>query len=435
MGAVAVVAGTMLGVGILLTPPVVATATGSPLLFFALWALGGLVALGGAVAYAELGAMMPGAGGDVVFQRAAFGAALAFGSGVLTCALAFSGSIAAMSVAVSQYQVPALAAAAGWAFDPAAAVGPVTGAQLGGALAIVGITALNAGGARLAAGVQVALTAVPVAALVGLAVVGLLGPGAGAAAPRPVDLDVGALVGAWSSVYFAYAGWPAVVYVAGEVRDPGRTLPVGMVGGTLGITALYLLLCAAMVHVLGFDGLGAAGEAGSALTGAVLGEGARPVMTALVALALLASVNGTVLGGARVAQGMAAQGALPAAFGRLSSRAGAPATALWAQCAVAVAFALTGTFETILVVTGMAMMVVGSVTVLALFALRRQQPAIDRPYRTTGYPVLPALYVVVSLGMVGLWTVTGLADGSIWLPLAGVALLPALALAWWWRGR
>ena len=113
----------------------------------------------------------------------------------------------------------------------------------------------------------------------------------------------------------------------------------------------------------------------------------------------------------------------------------APATALWAQCAVAMAFALTGTFETILVVTGMAMMVVGSITVLALFALRRRQPATDRPYRATGYPVLPAVYVVVSLGMVGLWIVTGLADGSIGLPLAGVALLPALAAAWGWRRR
>ena len=419
LGAVAIVAGTMLGVGILLTPPLVAAATGSAWAFYGLWIAGAVTALSGAVAYAELGAAWPRAGGDVVFQREAFGPSLAFASGSVTFGLAFAGSIAAMAVAVGQYQAQTLIDASGLPLF----LGP-HGPQVIGCALILLLTLVNALGARVATALQVACTFVPLVALAALALWGLAtaGPPPPAATPEPVSLFA-----AFSAVYFTYAGWPAVVYLAGEVREPGRTLPLGMLGGTVLVTALYLLLCAAFRGVLGPDGLAQAGEAGSALAGALLGRPGALAVTALVLLALLASINGTILGGGRVGQGMAEQGALPRALAAVSARTGAPTRSLWLQAALAVLLAATGSFETILSLTSLAMMVVGSLTVLALGVLRRTQPDHPRPYRATGYPWAPLIYLLAS-GATVVGTVAT-APAEALLPGIGVALLAVLAVA------
>ncbi len=426
-GAMAVVAGTMLGVGILLTPPVVAAAAPSPWLFAGLWVLGALTALSGCVAYAELGAMLPEAGGDVVFQDQAFGRSLALASGLTAFALAFAGSVAAISVAIGTYQTQTLLDAAGVGWQLGEGVGPLTGARLVGVAIILALTAVNAAGARPAARVQVAVTLAPVLGLAGLAVFALAaGPVAPPSAPGDVA-ELPALADAFGAVYFTFAGWPAIVYVAGEVRQPGRTLPLAMLGGTVLVSLLYALLCGAFVAVLGFDGLAAAGEAGSALAGAVLGPQAVTVVAGLVLLALLASVNGTILGGARVAQALAARGLLPAALARVGPRTGVPVTALWIQAAIACLLVLTGTFQTILALSSLAMMLVGSVTVLALYRLRRRQSERRRPYRATGYPLTPLLYLLASLGTLAVSAAGALAPDADRLPLVGVALLLLLA--------
>lgn len=424
--ALALVVGTMLGVGILLTPPVAVAASAHPAVYYGLWLLGGATALAGATTYAELGALLPERGGDVVFQRAAFGPGIAFASGVVTFGLAFAGSIAAMAVAVAQYQLRTVAEAAGLVI-PDPAVAPIA------VLLILALTALNAAGLRWAAGFQVAATAVPLALLCGLAAAGLVVAPAQPFVPVVAATDPGALAGAFAAVYFAYAGWPAVAYLASEVRDPGRTLSVGMVGGTVLVTAAYLLLCASFVRVLGAPDLAAAGEAGTALAAHLLGPSGGVGVAAAVAVALLASINGTVLGGARVAAGLADQGGLPRAF----STQGLPVRALWLQAALACGLALTGSFSVILEVTGAAMMVVGSVTVLGLFALRRQLPDAPRPYRALGYPLLPALYVVVSLATVGIQLKTALQEGGWQAPVLGLVTLAALAGGWraWARRR
>lgn len=417
LGAAAIVAGTMLGVGILLTPPVVAAASPSLAAFFGLWALGALVALCGAAAYAELGAALPAAGGDVVFQQEAFGPSVAFGSGALVFGMAFSGSIAALAVAVGQYQAQTLVTAAGLGWDLSG-----HGARVVAVALIGGLTAINAAGARAATRLQVVATAVPLVALAGLAVWGLSTHGPPAPPVSPPPWRPGALAHAFAAVYFAYSGWPAVVYLAGEVRSPGRTLPWGMLGGTAVISVLYGLLCAAFLAVLGVEGLASAGEAGTALARALLGEPGAVLLAGLVLVALVASINGTILGGARVAQGMAERGALPRALAATHPVTGAPTRALWLQAAVAGAVALTGSFGAILSATGLAMMAVGGVTVAGLIRLRRRRPELPRPYRATGYPLTPALYLLAS-GLtvgVGLWEAAS--TGAALLPLAGLGL-------------
>ncbi len=417
--ALALVVGSMLGVGILLTPPLVVSASPSLAVYYGLWVLGGVTALAGAAAYAELGALFPERGGDVVFQREAFGPGLAFASGVLTFGLAFAGSIAAMAVAVVQYQVRSLVEAAGGTLPPAAVV-PV-------AIILIGLlTGLNTLGIRWAARFQVVSTVVPLALLVGLAALGLATAPAVAFVPPVATLDASAAAGAFSSVYFAYAGWPAVAYVASEVRDPGRTLTVGMVGGTVVVTVAYLLLCAAFVRVLGAEGLAGAGEAGTALASSLLGPGGAVVLAGAVAIARFASLNGTVLGGARVAAGVADQGGLPQCL----AEEGVPVRALWVQAALSAALAATGSFSFILELTGVAMMVVGFATVVGLFVLRARRPELHRPVSALGYPALPALYLLVSAATVGMQLQTALREGGWVLPVGGVVALGALVVGW-----
>ncbi|RME27878.1 MAG: APC family permease, partial [Deltaproteobacteria bacterium] len=215
--------------------------------------------------------------------------------------------------------------------------------------------------------------------------------------------------------------------VAGEVRSPGRTLPLAMLGGTVVVSLLYALLCGAFVRVLGFDGLAAAGEAGSALAGAVLGPEAVAGVAGLVVLALLASVNGTILGGARVAQALAARGLLPAPLARVSPATGVPVTALWVQAAIACLLVLSGTFQAILALSGLAMMLVGSLSVVALYRLRRRQPERPRPYRATGYPLSPLLYLGASLGTLMVSAAGALEPGADRLPLVGIGVWLLLA--------
>ncbi|MDG1484594.1 MAG: amino acid permease [Myxococcota bacterium] len=418
VGAVAVVAGSMLGIGIFLTPPLVAAAAPSAAWFYGLWLAGGLVALSGALVYAQLGAMRPEAGGDVIFQRAALGPAVAGASGAVMFSLAFAGSLAAMAAAVCQYQ---LATVTG--LDLSLPLLGIPRYQLAGMVVVLALTGLNVLSVRLTSWAQTALTAVPMVLLIGLSVWGLVGEGAGGGM---VEAPTG-LLKAWMAIYFTYAGWPAVIYVAGEVRDPDRSLPVGLIGGTALITALYLLLCMAMVHVLGMPGLAGAGESGSAMAAVLLPNGAV-IMSGLVALALLASINGTALGGARVALAMAQQGVLPAALAARTG--GVPTRALWVQAGIACLLLLTGGFSTILSITTLAMMLIGSLTVISALILhaRGERGSFSAPL----WPLPALVYLTSSLAAVVLLVLQS--DGLL-EPLLGVIAFVVVAGLLAIRGR
>ncbi len=407
------VSGSMLGIGIFIYPPEVAKLLGSAGPFLLVWAMGGLAALAGAVAYAELGAMFPRAGGDYEFLREGFGPSVSFAAGWLIFGAAFTGSIATMAVAMSQYQIPtlvhALPGCAHLDFHSPLVVAPfggsVNGVRLVAVAVVLGVTWLNAAGARVAAWVQSLTTLVPLALMTILGVWALAtthalpAPDTTAAlvAPRGWLPWLEAFVAAYMAVYFAYAGWNAVIYVAGEVRNPGKTIPRALLGGTLSVTALYLLLCGSFLHVFGTSGLARVGEAGSALAGTLGGPVARLIMTSLIAAAILSSINATILGGARVAYAMANRKAFWSWAAQLDPRHGVPRRALLLQAGWTCAYILTGTFEDIYRLTSLAMVFAGTLTVLSVYLLRRARPDHPRPYRTTGYPWLPALYVLSSV--------------------------------------
>ena len=433
VGGFAIVAGSMLGIGIFLSPPIVAKHTGEALPFLLVWAAGGLTALAGAVACAELGTLFPRAGGDYVFQREAYGPSVAFASGWALFAAIFSGSIATMTVALCTYQVPALIGVT--LGDPVATLPfgvEITGAQLTALGLIVALTALNTRGAGPSSSVQSVLTLLPVAVLAAFACSAIARGGAAPPAEpvAAVPLTLGGLVLAYNAVYFAYSGWINVIYVGGEVAKPDRNIPLALIGGTVAVTALYLLLCTGFLRVLGIDGIAGTFEAGSSAAGVVGGATLQTLLTVLIASALLASVNGTVLGGARVAVAMARGGAISAGLARVDPRSGAPNRALWLQAAIASLLVVSGRFEDLLNLVSLTMVLTGTLTVACVFALRRARPELPRPYRASGYPWLPGIYIVSSVVVIGVM-LKRLVDGEpgAAYPLLGLALFIAAWVA------
>ncbi|HVP72716.1 MAG TPA: amino acid permease, partial [Phycisphaerales bacterium] len=232
-----------------------------------------------------------------------------------------------------------------------------------------------------------------------------------------------------------YSGWNVVIYVGGEVSNPGKVIPRALIAGLCAITALYALLNIAFVHALGMDGLRAIGEQGGeagARTAAVfIGQGGQLAMTLLMTIALLTATNGNVLTGARIAYAMGREGAFWKGAGQLSRR-DTPAIALWVQAILTIAMIFTGTFNQLLQICSIAMIMSGCLNVLAMFTLRWTQPAAPRPYRATLYPVLPALYVLANLLAIGVmaWGAMFPGEGKPrdWMPLLGVALFVVVSL-------
>ena len=246
-----VVAGSMLGVGIFLFAPKIAASMGSELGFFLMLVFGGIFAWAGSVACGELGAMMPRAGGDYVYQREAFGPSMAFASGWVLFVAIFAGSTASMSVAVFQYDIgpiigvdlmsplwPPMNPKDGGFFDH------ITGGHLAALGLIVVLTILNDLGTAIAATAQTILTIAPIAALVVLGIWGIaVGGGDATAVAAPSQpMTLSGLGAAFLFANFIFSGWINIIYVAAEVKDPGRTIPRAMVSAVFSVTGLYVLL-------------------------------------------------------------------------------------------------------------------------------------------------------------------------------------------------
>jgi len=273
--------------------------------------------------------------------------------------------------------------------------------------------------------VQRTLAVIPVAALAllsigALALAGLSRLPPLPAAPEPTaPWTLGAVVGAWLAAHFAYSGWNAVVYAAGVVEDPDRTLPRAMVGGTLSVAALYALICGALAAGLGMHALADAGEAGTALAAHLGGAGFARGMNALIAVGLLGTVHATLMGGARVGLAMGRAGDLPVAMGQVDRR-GTPRAALWIQGGWTALLVLTSAADALLAAVALAMVLVGTLTAVSLFVLRRRDP--DGGPSGFGVPALPLLHLVLGLVVVGLECTHALFEDGSATSLLGLAV-------------
>ncbi|MBA3549588.1 MAG: APC family permease [Nannocystis sp.] len=398
----AIVAGSMLGIGIFIAPPLVAQHVDSSGYFLLMWLLGGLAALCGALCVAELGAMMPRAGGEYPYLRLAYGPGIAFSTGWLQLLATFPGSLAAMAVGTSTYQLPVLFGE--WFAEPVA-LGPlsVAGPTFWAVAIVLTLTGLNHVGVVLSGRVQIVLTMVPLVVLlvVSLFVVGDVGT---VQAGHP-GLQLGlwpvpaaaALAAAYLPVYFAYSGWNAAIYIGGEIEDPGRNLPRAVIGGTLVVLVLYMVLSAGFLSVFGVADLAGVGEAGTAAAGRLFGHAGVIAVTTMILLAMLGSINGSVMTGSRIAYAMAEQGHFPARAGKLHARFGTPVVALWTQATLAIGLIALQGFEQLMSYASCAMLISGSLTVYCVVRLRKLMPDRPRPYRVAFYPWVPYAYIGSSL--------------------------------------
>lgn len=432
--ALALVAGSMLGIGIFISPPEVAAKVGSPGWFLAMWIIGGLTSLFGALSLAELGAMMPKDGGDYSYLRESYGGGVAFAAGWLQLLAIFPGSLAAVAVATAKYQLPVLLG--DWA-NASLTVGPLSlpMSHLVAAGLIIGLTAINHVGVKVSGQMQVVVTSIPIAVLL-VSTIAVLAhdnhlDGIPAAGPSTETTLVG-LASAYLPVYFAFSGWNAAIYVGGEIKNPGRNLPRALLGGTMTVTLLYLVLCVGFLAVFSLQDLASAGEAGTAAARAIFGPAGIVAIAGLIFLAMVGSLNGTVLTGSRIGFAMAKQGDFARTAGDLHPRFGTPTVALWAQAGIALLLLSSGAdLDKLIDYTSSAMLITGTLTVLSVMVLRRRRADLHRPYRTFFYPWPPILYAVSAVVVLVVLIAKG--DPSVWLAVAWFAA--ALGVHWLWSRR
>lgn len=387
----AMVVGITVGSGIFRTPGLVAARLGRPGLTFVAWILGAGLALLGALCFAELTTRLPRAGGKYVYIREAFGRRGAFVVGVMESLAINGAAIAAIGVAAGEF----LIRLAGW---------PPGLAQAVGAGFVALFTAINLLGVQSGRWVQNIVTAAKVLALGGVVVIAFArGTGAGwhgALAEAPHGWAVwGALAAASPAVIWTYYGYPDLAKIAEEVVDPGRTLPRLFLGGLAIVATLYLLLNAAFLQVLPIQQIAASKLVAADVATAILGASGGAVVAALALLVVLASLNGNVFVTPRVLFGLARDRLAPARLAEVNA-GGTPWVAMLLVGAVAIALATTGTFEWLIGLAIVWILVIDGWAVLALFRLRRREPI--APFRIPLYPWVPlALFAVYGALFVG----------------------------------
>jgi APA family basic amino acid/polyamine antiporter len=440
-----IVAGSMIGSGIFIVSAGIARQVDSPALLLIVWLVSGLMTTMAALCYGELAAAMPLAGGGYIFLRASLGPMWGFFYGWATLLVIQTATIAAVAVAFANFGgvLWSWLSASAWiwglgTFGPYelwfGALGPYNvGLSRQNLLAIgsiVFLTWMNTRGVRIGARVQNIFTTAKIAALGGLT---LLGFALATQTARPANFSdfwrnasfsglhkyqagentvwVGlvTLVGlAMVGALFSSSAWTNVTYIASEVRNPRRNLPLALILGTGIVTVLYVLANLAYLSVLPLAGtpdgttvlarglqFAAGDRVGTAVAEAIVGASGAVLVAIAVMISTFGCNNGLILAGARVYFAMAKDGLFFRSVGSLN-RHNTPAIALWVQCVWACVLCLSGTYGQLLDFLVFAVVMFYILTIVGLFVLRLRRPNMERPYRVFGYPVLPAMYLLLA---------------------------------------
>lgn len=400
------VVASMVGTGVFTTTGFLVRDLGSPLAVLAVWGAGGLLALCGALSYGELSAALPRNGGEYQLLGRIYHPALGFAAGLVSLVVGFSAPLAASALAFGHYL---------------SAVLPGVPPAWAAAAIVAGLAVPHALHVRLGGRMQVAITGLEVALVAAFVAAGaargdpaLLAAGTAGAAPGAPAFAV-ALV----FVSFAYSGWNGAVYLAGEVRDPSRTLPRALLLGTALVLVLYLALNAVFLSAAPAGELAGVVEVGHVAAERLLGPGAARALSALVALALASSVSAMLMAGPRVYETMGRDYPALAFLARRTGQGG-PFAAVALQAALALLMIATAGFGALLLYIGFTLSLVAGLTVAGVAVLRSREPGLPRPVRTWGYPWTPALFVLLAGWMV----VHSLAERPA-ASLAGLATLGA----------
>jgi APA family basic amino acid/polyamine antiporter len=405
MDAAAIVISNVIGGGIFFVPVIVAQLVPHPAAMIGVWLTGGALAFAGAMAYAELAALRPRAGGEYVYLREAFGPLGAFLSGWTSFVAGFSGAIAAGSVALADYVGHFLPFAADT--RPMVSVPffslTVSPRAIVALTAIAALTVLHVRGLGPGRLVQNVLAGTKVSAIVLLVALGFsIGRGDAANFSTAGDIGPVAFVLALVPVMFSYSGWNAAAYVAEEVREPERNVPLALGLGTVVVVVLYVLLNALYIFAMPIAQLAAlpGGRLMDTVAERLFGFAAGDLLAIFTIISIAASISAMVLAGPRVYFAMARDGLFIPTAARVHPRFHTPAISIVAQGVWSGVLVLSGTLSQLVSYTGFAVVLFAGIAVAALFVLRRRHPRMYRPFSALGYPWAPAIFVLASAVMV-----------------------------------
>jgi len=427
---------TIVGSAIFIAASIVPRAAPHPTLILLLWAVGGLITLAGVFTYAELGTMFPEAGGLYQFLKVAYGPLWGFLFGWTSFLVIQSGSIAYLAVAAAQgvgelwpvlgtsHVVLALPLG-DWTLS-------IDRGQLGGALLIAVVTVVNYFGLQAGAGLQNAIAAVKILALLALVVFGLaVAPTNVAAAPQASSISFVSLGVAMIGVLWCFDGWYQAAFCAGEIRDPARSLPRGMILGTLVTAVIFLLVNVVYLRALPPQELGEASRIGEAAVHSLFGAGPARLMSMAVLISIVGCLATCILTAARIYLPMAQDGLFFHALAKIHPVHLTPGACLIAQAVWSILLTFTGSYEQLGTYVIFAVFLFHAATGAAIFVLRRTRPDWPRPYRAWGYPWTPAIFILTALAFVfnTLWERP---LESLWG--LGIVVLGVPAYLWWRRG-
>ncbi|MGE3955878.1 MAG: APC family permease [Vicinamibacterales bacterium] len=402
LDAAAIVVSNVIGGGIFFSPIIVAGLVPSARGMLLVWLLGGMLAFAGAMAYAELAALRPRAGGEYVYLREAFGPLTGFLSGWTSFVAGFSGAIAASAVALAEY-IGRFAPIAGDGTPLLTVPLPlvpivVSPKALVALAAIAAITVVHLRGLGPGSLVQNILAGAKVSAIVVFLALGFgLGEGQPAQVLAAGSAGITGVLLALVPVMFTYSGWNAAAYVAEEIHTPGRNVPIALGLGTLAVVVIYLGLNALYLYAIPAADLAAVkGTLIDTVAERLFGFTAGNVIALFTIVSIAASISAMVLAGPRVYFAMARDGLFAAEAARVHPRFRAPVSAILAQTVWSSVLVLCGSLSQLVSYTGFAVVLFSGIAVAALFVLRRREPSVERPFRAWGYPLAPAVFVLTS---------------------------------------
>lgn len=414
--------GGIIGSGIFMVPATVAFFTGSSSLFFLVWILGGIVSLFGALSVAELGAAMPQAGGQYVYLNEAYGPIWGYLYGWSAVAVINTASIAAVGVAFSEYL--------GFFF-------PISDASIKGIAVgtIVLLTIINIVDVKSGARFQNLFTLSKLGAIFGIILLGLVMEGGTNQNLSPIFSDkpfiglIGPLGLAMVSVLWTFDGWIFITYVAGEVKNPGRNIPLSLIFCMLIVVSVYLLLNYVLLFILGFTGMNGSELVVSDAASVFLGNKGAAVVTLIILISLIGANNGFVLSSARINYAMARDKLFFNQAAQIHSRFKSPANALIIQCVWACLLTFTGTFNQLITYIIFTSWIFYGMSAGAVIILRNKKPDMERPYKTPLYPWIPITFILFAIFL----TINTIMEAPRDAAIGAGIILVGLPMYYYWK--
>ena len=415
-------AGGIIGSGIFMVPATIALLTGSTSLILAVWVFGGLISLFGALSIAELGAAMPRAGGQFVYLNEAYGPVWGYLYGWSCVAVINTASIAAVGVAFSEYLS---------FFFPLSTMGIKSVAIL----SVILLTIINILDVKSGARAQNIFTLLKIGAIFGIISLGLVMDGGSAENIQPFypDRPLPALVGplglAMVSVLWTYDGWIFITYVAGEVKNPGRNIPLSLVFCMLIVISIYLLINFVFTYTLGIGAMGTSTLVASDSAFIFLGEKGAVLVSIIILISLLGANNGFILTSARINYAMARNRLFFQQAAKVHPKFKSPANALIIQAVWACALTFSGTYNQLITYIIFASWIFYAMSCAAVIILRKKRPEMKRPYKTPGYPYIPIIFILFAVFLTFNTILEAPRDAAVG---AGI-ILAGLPLYFYWK--